>query len=464
MARLDELPAEVIGAIAESLYKLEAHDKLEKPSLLNFVLTCRLTHDAAIPCLYKTFNYHGSKDHRGRHLQNYILALRNTLSGQSVREIILKDWYWSAIDDVWLYSDLATSSEICTPDTLGFSLFQLSTNLRKLVVDYPPDGTFLNVFSPTVQELHVRPVHRPWEHTPGERQAIDYPIDGPLRVDFVPYVLKWPRLEYLSLEATTIHDDESIYSSRIPVEPRSSSVTHLTLKLGNFSALALSHVCNALTALKTFTYVPTTKTDVADDELDIGSEPDQLPRNSEVAQDLLPHAESLNDLTLARAGGCWTERLDKVGSLQSFTALTSLQIDATMLLGWNHCEHNSASNQSHYHTAVDASSPWLFGTMLPPQIKKLTVVTDHHLSQQQEEEYLFVLVEGIIAEIASGRLLQLQRLCLERSNCQYCWLCMGYVAGPDPRRLHLQVSEKDRLLEKLSRMGCEFRVAGYSDF
>lgn len=284
-------------------------------------------------------------------------------------------------------------------------------------------------------------------------------MDGPLRVDFLPYVLSWPRLRILSLRAVSVWGELGLLAFGDTLGINSSPVTDLTLCLGNFTDHAMYNLLRIPRALRSFTYIPPTSEDVRDPWAH-GSSADMLPKTSQIASALLMHSETLERLTIARAGSYWNERMDNFGSLRQFTALRYLEIDATMILGWEHCEHQVLADDEVF-SEVRTVSAWDFAASLPTSLESLTVVIDRHLSGEPLQSYISALVEGTASQIKTGSLPNLQRFTVRVSKCRYCLTCEGITdrhseaIGQD-RGSVFSASESARLQNLMSEYSCEF--------
>lgn len=422
MTQFVDLPMEIISRCAEHLEQLGHNTGFHKQDLLNFACTSSNLYRVAIPILYTTFLYSKSCDKSGEALPRYIESLhRCPHFATHLRHLVLLDWCWPARHAVWKQLDEMTQGKIMSPDTLATFLCTRSTQLRSLEIDYPLDGTFLNLQSTNIEKLKVRPAIERWPAYDIDSTASGCLVQGMLKVDFLPYALSWPKFKSLKIEATSVVMEDELLRLNDPKEFRTSSLNEIILRPGNFMEEAMSVLLHMPKRLTSLSYLPPTSEDTTS-SWDAGSYADVLPRTSVIGSALRCHVGTLKRLALSRAGGQWNSRLDLLESLRDFTCLEHLEVDASMLLGWDHCPHLTAYCMKHDISTASAD-PVRLVSMLPPNINHLAIIIDKNPHQQGLVSYVRTIAEGIVTEMRTGQLNKLRTLRFRPSKCGYCLDC-----------------------------------------
>ncbi len=230
-------------------------------------------------------------------------------------------------------------------------------------------------------------------------------------------MLCWPKLKILCLEATQTSSGVELPESEHSIPLGTSPLTDIVLRLGEVDEEAISMILQVPRALGSFICWPPGS--------GTGWDPDRLPKTSMISAALQRHAPTLRHLALRRADFHWKEKFDLFGSLSHFCALKSLEIDATMLLGWTHCDC-VRSGSTRRKLAAKPADPLTLGSMLPASIEKATIRIDRHPADLDLAKFVRLIAEGIALDVKEGRLGRLKKLHIEPNLCSYCQRCDGH--------------------------------------
>jgi len=352
---------------------------------------CRKFHDLATPIVFSEFEYDPDSDRDIAFCHERPLLFAQSLTCEPRLALHLRNLSLTRWDGLFVHNDAyhklfsRTTNSIETLDRYGQLLLSNDSQLTKLNIDYPAGCSFLNLSFPRLREAEVRPIGG--VDFLGFFGRKEYPLSGYLNVDFLPYLLQSPELECLGISSAYITKDENI--PRIALTPNSSSLEDLWMQVGNFDEAALVYILQAPKALLSFNMHPTTECDVS---FKSGSDPANLPRISTIGKALSAQAASLQTLRLSRGNWIWHPNLDTLGSLRSMVELKEIKLDATMLLGWNHCRHHRAVGQPEPLSSFDLAK------LLPDNIEHLELALDDHHWYRNRSDYVLFLVWGLQAE------------------------------------------------------------------
>ena len=415
MVGLEDLSAELLAKIADELdpqLQLQVLESLPRNDLLNLALANRSFFERVTPTFYRSFIYDGSRDASGRILRKYVELLREQPKlGQHIRVIVMHTLGWSRRD--------TKTGKIHDVNTLSSFIVSQAGKLRSLKIEYPEDVSFLNFQSETIEDLYVRPASGRWSNLSASDEKL--PI-GLLNLDFLPHVLSWPKLKTLCLEATEVLRQDELLRSKCNVLERTSPITNIVLRLGEITEKAISVLLRAPRVLTSFVHEPAKDVQIDMEDWDPDSYDDELPTTSTISAALQCHASTLQHLSIKRSSWHWNAKHDLFGSLSHFSSLISVAIDATMMLGWDHCDCIS-SGFTEEELAITPADPLTLGTMLPPSIEHVTIRLDRYPSHEDQTALSTLIAEGIATEIHRGRLARLKKLHFEPNRCSYCIGC-----------------------------------------
>lgn len=400
---LVDLPSEILIQIAEELGDFDEKAEGIKPDLLNFLVTNIYIYTTCREVLYRSLVYANGQSCNNGRLLGMLTAVYHGGFSHHIRHIRLRDQYALKRSDIWDRLALVTNRGITGPVSAGKYLWREATNLQTLDLDYSGYARYLNECSNTIRELTVRA-----------------PKSEQLSIEFLPFVLKWPRLRVLSLRSRAIAEIPELYKFVYAITPKTSSVVHLTIEASEIPECVMIALLEAPRALESFTYG--TISYARNFKIAADKRPEEsLPRTSQIAVALSNHHATLESLTIERTGKYWNQQMDDFGALQQFQVLKNLQIDATMLLGWDHCQH-----WRYVRPALPEIHPDLpaeFATHLPTSLENLAVVLDRMLFTEKLKRYLVSLVQGILLRVQRKCLSNLRLVRIKYSCIRYCRYC-----------------------------------------
>lgn len=415
MPQLQDLPIEILVNIFED------DNQGREPFLSRIVCTNSFFRDLALPIIRRTFEYYGSRndDYYGWELAGFVKSFVKCPELQEgLRSLVLYNWYRTT-------RHIEAVLEDVVPPQVGWKfaskipafLVWNSVKLEKLQIEYPyvpggPQFRFLDGVHPSLHSLTVLPcclgiqIWRP-------KVYLEHPLHGTIDIDFLPHMLLSPKLTDLTIKARNIINDNEEALSGMP--RRTSSVKHLSLQIGNMTDAALRLLVNAPESLISFDFQPTTASDVYFPDSAstpyFGSRVEDLPSTSTIGIALRRHFDTLECITLRRGGLWWHPNLDKIGTLRDMKRLRELEIEASLLLGFNHCQHIINLD---IETSYPASS---LASLLPASLQNLTLYLDDQHHARNGGDYVRQIIEGIIND--------LERLANLFTN-------IGVCAGNDP--------------------------------
>ncbi|KAJ9664209.1 hypothetical protein H2198_000427 [Neophaeococcomyces mojaviensis] len=408
--------------------------------------TCRALRAIATPILYSVFEYDHDcesdilSDHKRPLLFARSLAHDRKLL-LHLRTLSLVRW-----DSLFLHIDAnqnlfsGTSDSMNNLNRLGQLLLPPESKLKNLDIDYPMGCSFLKISLPKLKRVEIRPIGG--AGFGGGMRRVGYPLSGYLNVDFLPYLLQSPKLEYMDLSSVHIIEDDMIRQASIA--PKSSSLKHLRMYVGNFDDAALLRLLEAPEGLISFDFHPTTECELASGS---GSDPASLPRISTIGKALRAQAGSLQRVSLSRGNWFWHPNLDNLGSLENLSNLKELKLNATMLVGWEHCHHHRTEDK------VVSGSTWGLAKLLPNNLERLELVLDDHHWHRNGSSYVLSLVQGL--EAAQQRLWKLKHVKIGLGFMPYCGKCDEHI-GMDERRTNISFKEIEAVRKVVKNCRFEF--------
>lgn len=399
-----------------------------------FVATCRTLYEIFTPQIYCEFEFDPDShlDIVFGHERPFLFA-RSLLQKPRLAEHLhtLSLTRWNHLFDYEVqYQTLFRREKEGTilADRLGKLLLPPNSNVRILDLDYPSSCKFLDRPFSVLESAIIRPIagiH------PGGRMV--YPLAGSLNVSFIPRLLLSPRLKYLDVSSVDIEGDVKILE--MDTKARSSSVKVLKMSVGNFSDDALLCLLRMPEALVELEFQPTTDGDLSTNS---GSDPANLPKISTLGKVLRFQANTLQTVRLTRGNWYWNANLDQIGTLKDLLSLRELKLDASMLLGWNHCRHHQTDEQT------VARSPYEVAECLPDNIEILELILDDYHWERNKSGYVLLILQSLYAN--GARLCKLGHVTMKLGHLPYCDQCDS-DHGMQARRMNISYQEIQTVLQ-----------------
>ena len=446
VVRVQGLPDEILLKIFED------DNSWNLPFLSSISGTSTFFRDLVTPLLYRRFKYRGYEDCRGLKLKSFVSSIAKKPERlRHLQELYLSDWIYNCKLRGSLVKDTIPFQELRDRDKIPTILIWKGVNLRRLSVTYPYGRqlSFLEGPHPTLRELTVLPEGARIGLCCPKHVAV-YPLDGGLNIHLVPYMLRSPKLKQLSLHAEFYAGFAPFVLQEMP--QKTSTLERLSLRVGMLHDSVLVSLLEAAKRLTHFGFWPIHSSELYNSSLissqRSGSYPRLLPRTSTFGSSLRAHSATLECINLYRGDHWWWPNLDSIGSLSSMQVLKILTIEASMLLGYNHCQHHARKDK------IPSSPPRALAKLLPASLVELQLRLEAQHITRNGTDYVYDIMAGIVDDLP--RLKHLEVVEISSGYHAYCQDCSDIPRSTTDDFMHLQEARRIIKLVEGTRLkfGC----------